>query len=57
MINKPFVPKFYKDLQIYYRNKGMKNEADAFEHLMRIRFYDNNSYDNREQSRDNTKSD
>jgi len=57
MIDKPFAPKFYKDLQTYYRNKDMKNEADAFEHLMRIRFHDNDSHDNTEQSKDNSKGD
>ena len=56
MINKPFAPKFYKDLQNYYRNKGMENEAKAFEYLMEIRFNDNNSHDNTEQSIDNKKS-
>jgi hypothetical protein len=56
MMDKPFAPKFYKDLQTYYRNKGMKNEADAFEHLMRTRFDDNDPHDNTEQSKNNSKS-
>jgi len=54
MIDKPFAPKFYKDLQHYYESKGMKNEAEAFEHLAKVRFDDNNSNDNSEQRIDNT---
>lgn len=57
MINKPFAPKFYKDLQNYYKNKGMQNEADAFEYLMKVRFHANNTHDNTEQSIDNKKND
>lgn len=56
MIDKPFAPKFYKDLQTYYRNNSMKNEADAFDYLMRIRFHDNDSHGDTEQSEYNSKS-
>ena len=38
MIEKPFIPKFYKDAQSYYTSKGMQNEADAFEYLIKEKF-------------------
>lgn len=54
MVEKPFVPKFYKDLQSYYESKGMKNEADAFEYLLKEKFKnDNSSDDNSERRADN----
>ena len=54
MVEKPFVPKFYKDLQSYYTSKGMKNEANAFEYLLKEKFKnDNSSNDNSEQRANN----
>lgn len=41
MIKNPDAPKFYRDLQKFYKNKGMENEAQAFLKLLEIKFNKN----------------
>jgi hypothetical protein len=41
VINNPEAPKFYRDLQNFYKNEGMENESEAFLKLLEIKFKKN----------------
>lgn len=43
LIKKPESPKYYRELKKYYLSKGMSNEANAFDNLLKIMF---NEYPN-----------
>jgi hypothetical protein len=38
LFNNPFSPKNYRDLELYYQQKGMHQEASAFDKLIKQRF-------------------
>jgi hypothetical protein len=42
----------YRKISEYYLSLGMKNEADAFQILMKRKFDDNNSHTDKEQRKD-----
>jgi hypothetical protein len=41
ILDKPNVPKFYRELYKYYQSKSMKNEMDAMLHLIEKKFNKN----------------
>jgi hypothetical protein len=38
LLEKPGVPKFYRELRKYYEGKGMTHEASAISHLIEKKF-------------------
>jgi hypothetical protein len=48
ILEKPNVPKFYRELRCYYQKIGMLQEADAIEYLIESKFEkkDANTFDN-----------
>lgn len=41
VINNPEAPKFYRDLQNFYKEAGMENESEAFLELLEVKFKKN----------------
>ena len=41
ILENPEAPKFYRELQRIYENKGMENESQAFLKLLEIKFEEN----------------
>ena len=53
ILDKPDVPKFYRELRSHYQNNGMSQEASAIDHLIEKKFGKkdvsvNNSHNNQE---------
>jgi hypothetical protein len=48
ILEKPHTEKPYKELIKYYKNKGMSNEASAFELLMEHKFANNTPVDKKQ---------
>lgn len=40
ILENPFSPRYYKEMMVYYKEKGMTHEAEALQYLLKQKFHE-----------------